>query len=114
MVRDADAALGETGTPCPCGHRIERFEKHGFIKRIEGDRIEFDYSGRQKQRIDAIRPADARRGAQRMTRLTNAQRHDPFWATNSPPDVADRDITRIGAKAEDGLTWCARNGGDAR
>src|SRR5688572_7622346 len=76
VVRDIGAALGETGKLFPRRNWLKGFEQHGFIKRVDGNRIEFHYQGRHKELLAMLRPADVRYGAGMLQRLTNAQWSD--------------------------------------
>ena len=103
VVRDVGAALGETGKLYPRRNWLAGFEKGGFIKRVEGEHIEFDYDGRHKELLDMLTPADVRWAAQLMARLTDQQWRDAFRAGNYAAPNAERYIRRIKQKIEDGL-----------
>ena len=103
VVRDVGAALVETGKLYPRRNWIDGFERQAFITRIDGERIEFDYDGRHQELMSLIRPSDVRWAAQRMARLTDAQWRDAFRAANYADPIAERYITRIRQKIEDGL-----------
>jgi hypothetical protein len=103
VVRDLGASLGETGKLFPRRNWIEGFEKQGFITRIDGDHVEFDYDGRHGELLQMITPADVRWAAQRMARLTTRQWQDAFRAANYADAIANRYIARIRQKIDDGL-----------
>jgi hypothetical protein len=103
VVRDIGAALGETGKLFPRRNWLQGFEAHGFIRRVEGERIEFDYQGRHQELLSMLGPADVRYGARLLQRLTDAQWHDAFRAGNYAPAEAERFIRRIKQKIADGL-----------
>ena len=108
VVRDLGAALGDTGKLYPKRNCLECFERHGFITAIGDDKIEFDYVGRHQELISMIRPADVRWAAERMTHLTDKQWRDAFRAANYADADAQRIITRLKEKIDDGLALRAR------
>jgi hypothetical protein len=108
VVRDVGAALGETGKLFPRRNWIEGFEETGFITRIEGGKVEFDYDGRHQELLGMLTPDDVRWAAQRMARLTPRQWQDAFRAGNYAEPIAKRYITRIRQKIDDGLALRAR------
>jgi hypothetical protein len=103
VVRDVGAALGETGKLYPRRNWLEGFEKTAFIKRVNGQRIEFDYEGRHQELLTLLTPADVQWGAKLMQRLTDQQWRDAFRAGNYADAIAERFIRRIKQKIEDGL-----------
>ena len=110
VVRDLGAALGETGKLYPRRNWLDGFERSGFITRIDGDRVTFDYRGRHQELLSMITPDDVRWAAERMTRLTDQQWSDAFRAAEYSPAIADRFIRRIKAKVADGLALRATGG----
>ena len=103
VVRDVGASLGETGKLFPKRNCIECFEQQGFIKRVEGDRVEFDYDGRHTELLTMITPEDVRWAGQRMARLTAQQWRDAFRTANYADPIAQRYITRIRQKIDDAI-----------
>ena len=110
LVRDLGAALGETGKLFPRRNWLEGFERSGFITRISGQQIEFDYRGRHQELLTMITPADVQWAAQRLQRLTDLQWGDAFRAGNYDAAIAGRYIARIKTKIEDGLALRAAPG----
>jgi hypothetical protein len=108
IVRDLGAALGDTGKMYPPRNCLECFERHGFITAVNGDRIEFDYSGRHQELISMIHPADVRWAAEHMARLTDKQWHDAFRAANYSDDDARRFIDKLKEKIDDAFALHAR------
>jgi hypothetical protein len=108
VVRDLGAALGDTGKLYPKRNCLECFERHGFISAVDGDRIEFDYSGRHQELLSMIRPADVRWAAERMAHLTDKQWHDAFRAANYSADDTQRFINKIKEKVADAAALRAR------
>jgi hypothetical protein len=113
VVRDIGAALGETGKLYPKRNWLEGFEKQGFITRIEGDHVEFDYDGRHQELITMITPADVRWASERMARLTDQQWKDAFRTANYAEPIANRFMAAIRQKIDDGLALRARSPHDA-
>ena len=103
LVRDIGAALGETGKLYPRRNWLEGFERSGFITKVSGDRVEFDYHGRHQELLAMITPEDVRWAAQRLNALTDSQWRDAFRAANYDPAIAERFIQRIKARIADGL-----------
>jgi hypothetical protein len=103
VVRDLGASLGETGKWYPHRNWLEGFENRGFIKRVRGDRIEFDFRGRHQELLTLIRPADVRWAAMRMARFSDSQWQDSFRAGGYSDIIAARYIRRIKRKIDDGL-----------
>jgi len=103
LVRDIGAALGETGKLYPRRNWLEGFERSGFITKVSGDRVEFDYHGRHQELLAMITPEDVRWTAQRLNALTDSQWRDAFRAANYDPAIAERFIQRIKARIADGL-----------
>ena len=110
LVRDLGAALGETGKLFPRRNWLEGFERSGFITRISGQQVEFDYRGRHQELLTMITPSDVQWAAQRMQRLTEQQWRDAFRAGNYDVGIADRYIIRIKTKIADGLALRASPG----
>jgi hypothetical protein len=110
LVRDLGAALGATGKLYPRRNWLEGFERAGFITRVSGDTVEFDYQGRHRELLAMITPADVRWAADRMNRLTDAQWRDAFRAGNYADPIASRYIRRIEQKIADGLSLKASPG----
>jgi hypothetical protein len=108
VVRDIGAALGDTGKIYPRRNCLECFERHGFITGVDGEAVSFDYQGLHKELMSMIHPADVRWAAERMQRLTDTQWHDAFRAGNYSDSDADRFISKLKEKIEDGLALRSR------
>jgi hypothetical protein len=89
VVRDVGAALGETGKLFPRRNWLQGFEHQGFITRLAGGRVEFDYDGRHQDLLTMISPADV-------------QWRDAFRAANYGTADSARYIRRIKEKIADG------------
>jgi hypothetical protein len=104
VVRDLGAALGETGKLFPRRNWLAGFEQAGFIRKVEGDQILFDYKGRHQELMKIITPADVRWASLRMRGLTDAQWRDAFRAANYTDEMTDRFLRKIHEKIEQGLS----------
>jgi hypothetical protein len=104
VVSDLGLSWGESGISDPKRGDIEAFERQGFIKRIDGDRIEFDQKNLRAELFDQITPADLRWICERMSRLTDKQWRDAFRAAGYEDDMlVGRFIARMKQKINQGL-----------
>jgi hypothetical protein len=117
VVRDLGASLGKTKPsrflwflPIPArgfgqGSRnnIEDFESQGFIKRVDENKVEFDFHTIYGPVVDLVRPSDVRWTAELLHRVTDAQWDDAFRAAEYSPDIRARFIRKIKAKIAEGL-----------
>ena len=115
IVQDLGASLGKTGYPVLLawlpmrglgqGSRndLEDFESQGFIKGVEGTKVEFDYRGIHKSLVDSLTVADVVWTCQLMTRLSDSQWHDAFRAAGYDDDHARRYVAKIKTKVAQGL-----------
>ena len=115
VVRDVGASLGRTTYPGILkwfrlrgfgqGTRndVEGFEQQGFIRRIAGNRVEFDYAGIYRDVLATVTPADVRWACAQMSRLSDVQWTDAFRAAGYTEDQTARYIARIKAKLRQGL-----------
>jgi hypothetical protein len=103
VVRDLGASLGEVGRFYPRRNWLDGFERHPFITRVDGSRVEFDFGGLQQELLSLIHADDVRWAARLMARLSGRQWQDAFRAAGYPAPVAERYIRRIERKIEDGL-----------
>jgi hypothetical protein len=115
VVRDLGASLGKTTYPPLLkwfrlrgfgqGTRndLEGFEQQGFIRRIQGDRVEFDYSGIYRDVIGTVTPAHVRWACARMSRLSDEQWSDAFRAGGYDENQTARYVARIKTKLRQGL-----------
>ena len=117
VVRDLGASLGKTSPSrllwiLPISARgfgqgsrnnVDDFESQGFIKRVDENKVEFDFHTIYGSIVDLVRPADVRWTAQLLNRVTDAQWEDAFRAADYSPDVRARYIKKIKAKIAEGL-----------
>ena len=108
VVKDLGASLGfKAGGPMPGSRNdIEDFEKHGFVKNVQGDYVVFDfYAARQQPRpVETVTRAQVLWAAQKLDRLSPAQWDDAFRAAGYDQPTADRYIQKLKQKVSEGLT----------
>jgi hypothetical protein len=119
VVRDVGASLGKTTYPTILkwfrlrgfgqGTRndLPGFESQGFIRRVEQERIEFDYLGIYRGVINSVTPADVRWACERLAALSDRQWNDAFRAGGYTREQAARYVTKIRSKIDQGLTVTA-------
>lgn len=103
MVRDVGGSLGSTGFVYGTRNNIDEFERQGFVKSADGNRVEFDYHGRHRELLQILSPADVRWAAERWAALTPGQWQDAFRAGGYAPEIADRYIRKLREKIDQGL-----------
>jgi len=101
-VRDLGYSLGKSGFNAPRAD-IDAFEQAPFIRRVVDGRVEFEYGGQYKSRLDHITVADVRWICERLNKLTDRQWTDAFRAAGYESSVAERYIKRIKARVAEGL-----------
>jgi hypothetical protein len=119
VVRDVGASLGKTTYPHILkwfrlrgfgqGTRndLPGFEAQGFIKRVDGDRVTFDYRGIYRDVINSVTPADVAWTSALLARLSDRQWDDAFRAGGYTPDERRRYIAKIKEKIDQGLGLAA-------
>jgi hypothetical protein len=119
VVRDLGASLGKTTYPHVLtwfrlrgfgqGTRndVQGFEEQGFIERIDGERVVFDYRGIYRDVIDSVTTADVVWTAVLMSRLSDKQWEDAFRAGGFTADTRQRYIRKIKEKIGQGLALSA-------
>ena len=103
VVRDIGSALGETGKLDARGGDPALFERPGFVKGVRDGFVEFSYHGWHEELFTGrITPDDVRWACEWLGRLSDAQWRDAFRAGGFDPSVAERFITRLKAKIDEG------------
>ena len=88
VVSDLGATFGKTGglpilwSITRSRNKPEDYEKAKFVGGVEGNRVEFRYSGKKKDIFENITVADARWLGGLLSRLSRAQIRDAFLAAN--------------------------------
>ena len=115
VVRDLGASLGKTSFPrlldwfpmrgLGQGSRndVEDFESQGFLKRVEGDSMEFDYRGIHQNIVRTLSRSDVVWTSRLMSRLSDKQWNDAFRAAGYSDDHTRRFVAKIKSKVAEGL-----------
>jgi hypothetical protein len=110
VVRDLGASLGKAHQPRPLAwipfmrlgqgskNNLEDFEAQGFVKRIDGDNVEFEYQGIDNALVDSVTRADLLWTCELLSRLTEAQWHDAFRAGGYAAEQRVRYVRKIQEK----------------
>ena len=83
------------------------FESQDFIRRVEEERIEFDYTGIYRDVLNTVTPADVRWACDRLASLSDRQWSDAFRAAGYAPEQTARYVTKIRSKIDQGLALTA-------
>ena len=105
VVKDLGASLGKTAWLLPgTRNNVEDFEKEGFIKRVEGNRVTFHYQGawREPQVAGSASPADVRWISDLLAKLSAEQWNAAFRAGGYDEAVSARFIKRLREKVAEG------------
>lgn len=115
IVRDLGASLGKTTFPrflkwTPMrgmgqGSRndLEGFEEQGFIKRVEGQRVEFHYRGIHQNLLNLLTVDDVAWTCRLLARLSDEQWDDAFRAAGYDSTQRERYIAKMKSKIAEGL-----------
>lgn len=114
VVRDLGASLGSArqaavfkvmGTAGAQGSKndIDDFEAQGFIKKVDGTRVAFDYRGMNQALVDLPTVDDVIWTCELMNRISDEQWSAAFRAGAYPDDIAARYIRKIKEKIAQGL-----------
>jgi hypothetical protein len=115
VVRDLGASLGKTAYPALLrwlptkyikqGSRndIADFEAQGFIKAVDGTRVDFHYRGIHQSLIDTLTVNDVIWTAQLMSRLSDDQLRAAFRAAGYTEEIAGRYAAKLRSKIAEGL-----------
>lgn len=114
MVRDVGSSLGHSrqfwlfatlGTRGMQGSKndIDGFETQGFITRVDGDNVDFDYRGLNHALVDRVTARDVIWACTRLDRIPDGHWRAAFRAGAYPQDRADRYIRKIKDKIAQGL-----------
>jgi hypothetical protein len=114
VVRDVGSSLGQSRqfllfsllrTPGLQGTKndIDDFERQGFIKGVDGNRVLFDYRGRNQSLVDHVTVADVVWISERLARIPDGHWTTAFTAAGYSAEIAGRYIRKIKSKIADGL-----------
>jgi len=114
IVRDVGSSLGKSrqfrlfamlGTRGAQGSKnnVDDFEQQGFIEKVEGNKVRFDYRGMNQPLVDSVTVADVIWACEQMAKIPDGQWQSAFKAGWYPPDHTDRYIRKIKEKLAQGL-----------
>jgi hypothetical protein len=114
MVRDVGSSLGASkqfrlfamlGTRGMQGSKndLEGFESQGFITKVDGDHVEFDYRGMNEALLARVTVADVIWACERLAKIPDGHWQAAFKAGAYPQANADRYIKKIKDKIAQGL-----------
>lgn len=114
IVRDVGASLGYSkqsrffkflATPGGQGSKadIDAFEKQGFIKKVDGDKVSFDYRGMNSALLGRVKVADVIWACELANRIPDGHWQSAFKAGGFGQDEAGRYIKKIKEKIAQGL-----------
>jgi len=114
MVRDVGSSLGHSkqaplfnmlGTPGSQGSKndVDDFVEQGFIKKVDGDKVSFDYRGLNQALVDTVTVADVIWACELMARISDEQWQAAFKAGAYPQGHIDRYVAKIKEKIGQGL-----------
>jgi len=113
VVRDLGASLGKARQPWfltwfpfmrhkqGSKNTLDDFEAHGFVRAIDGHRVEFDYRGLDKALANSVTAADLRWSCALLSRLSERQWLDAFRAGGYTVDQRTRYVRKIREKIAD-------------
>lgn len=114
MVRDVGSSLGHSkqfpffkilGTRGAQGSKanVDDFVEQGFITRVDGDRVQFDYRGLNQALVDTVTVGDVVWACELLSRIPDTHWHAAFRAGAFVQSDADRYIAKIKEKITQGL-----------
>lgn len=114
MVRDVGASLGHSrqayffkilGTMGSQGSKndVDDFERQGFIKKVDGNKVTFDYRGFNQELVDRVTVPDVIWACEQMAKIPDGHWQAAFKAGAFPQPDADRFIKKIKEKIAQGL-----------
>jgi hypothetical protein len=114
MVRDVGSSLGHSkqfrlfamlGTRGIQGSKnnVEDFERQGFIEKVEGDSVDFDYRGMNQPLVDTVTVPDVIWACEQLAKIPDGHWQAAFKAGAYPQADADRYIRKIKEKISQGL-----------
>jgi len=90
IISDLGGSFGKTGGVISRSrNKPSDYEKAQFIKKINGDVIDFHYGGKNQKLFEGITLADARWLSDLLKRLSDEQIKDAFRSANYSPEEVD-------------------------
>ena len=114
MVRDVGSSLGHSkqmrlfamlGTRGMQGSKndVDGFEQQGFIEKVDGNQVDFDYRGMNQALVDTVTVPDVIWACEQLAKIPEAHWQAAFKAGAYPQADADRYINKIKEKIAQGL-----------
>jgi hypothetical protein len=102
VISDLGATFGKTGGPIAHSrNEPKKYIKTGFVSKIEGDRVKFDYHGKMGSLFNHITIEQAKWIGDILAQLSEEQVKDAFRAANYTPEevegLAQEVLARINA-----------------
>jgi hypothetical protein len=86
VVSDLGATFGQTGGPISHSrNEPKKYIRSGFVEKVEGDRVKFDYHGKESGLFDSITVEQAKLIGDLLAQLSEQQIKDAFRAANYKP-----------------------------
>jgi len=82
---------------------LEGFEQQGFIKGVNGDKVDFEYRGMNQALVDLITRADVIWACERLARLPDGHWQAIFRAGGYGTEESSRYLRKIKQKIGEGL-----------
>jgi hypothetical protein len=90
IISDLGGSFGKTGGFFKRSrNKPSDFVKADFIEAVKGDKIDFNYGGKNKKLFDNITTSDAKWIGGLLARLSDEQIKDAFRAANYPPEEVE-------------------------
>ena len=90
VISDLGATFGKTGNFITHSrNEPEKYIKTGFVERVEGGRVKFEYNGKKGSLFENITVEQAKWIGDILGRLTEEQIKDAFRAANYEPEVVE-------------------------
>jgi hypothetical protein len=87
IISDLGATFGKTGGPISHSrNEPKKYIRSGFVEKVEGDRVRFDYHGKNQGLFDNITVEQAKWIGDLLAQLSEQQINDAFRAANYKPD----------------------------
>jgi len=100
IISDLGGSFGKTGGFISRSrNKPDDYVKADFIKKVNGDVIDFHYGGKNQKLFENITVADARWLSALLKQLSDEQIKDAFRAANYPAEDVDRLATAFRARA---------------
>jgi hypothetical protein len=115
VSRDIGAALGDVHAFAPRKGNADAFERTPFVLGVTDGHVDFAYKGLYKNLVrDRIAPQDVAWASNLLGQLSDKQWQDAFRAAGYEPEIANRFITKMRAKIEEGRALGRRTANDDR